>query len=233
MPYVCDVVVVIQEVKGFLQVLDIFFISELHISLGNHGNLRFHHGNASCFQSFPHSAEIIRRGEHFIAVLFLGKVFCACVQSRHHQLVRVHLTLFFVDDDLAFLIEHEGNASLGSNASVTLGKGVPYVAGGTVLIVCKSLYDYSDAVGAVAFVGCALVIVRGIRPGSLLDTSLNRIVRHVVGLRLGDHIAELAVIVRVRTARLDSHNDLTSDHGKDLALLGVVLLLFMLYVREF
>src|SRR5699024_4130475 len=179
-PYVCDFVVVIQEVKGLLQVLDIFFIGELHISLGNHGNLRFHHGNASCLQSFPHSAEIIRRGEHFIAVLFLGEVLRACVQSRHHQLVRVHLTLVLVDDDLAFLIEHEGNASLGSNASVTLGKGVPYVAGGTVLIICKSLYDNSHAVGAVAFVGGALVIICGICSGSLLDTSLNCIVGHVV-----------------------------------------------------
>ena len=78
-----------------------------------------------------------------------------------------------------------------------------------------------------------LIVVSRISSCCLLDSTLDRIVRHVVCLCLRNDITKLAVVVRIRTAGFDCHNDLTADHGKDLTFFGIVLFFFMLDIRKF
>ena len=107
MPHVRHIVIVIQHIKDPLDIPDSLLIRKLHISLGNHGNLSLQHGNARLLQSFSHRAEIIRSRQNLLAVLFFAEVLRPCVQSQHHQFIRIHLAFFLIDDDLPLLIKHE------------------------------------------------------------------------------------------------------------------------------
>ena len=60
--------------------------------------------------------------------------------------------LFFVDDDLAFFVEHVGYASRCSNASVSFGESASYVCCGTVLVVSQCVNDNRYTARAVSFV---------------------------------------------------------------------------------
>ena len=103
------------------------------------------------------------------------------------------------------------------------------VARGSVSVIGKSLYDNGDTVGTVALVGDSLVISRVSVARSLLDDTVDVVVRHVVSLCLCDDIAKLGVYRRVSAAAfLDGYDKLTSDFGKNLRSRGVVLALFLL-----
>ena len=54
------------------------------------------------------------------AVLFLGKVFRARIQRRHHQIVRIHIAVFLVNDDQPLLVEHKRDT-----AGVAVKEGGP------------------------------------------------------------------------------------------------------------
>ena len=78
-----------------------------------------------------------------------------------------------------------------------------------------------------------LVVVSRISTCCLLDTTVDRIVRHVVCFCFRDNITKFAVVVRIRTASFDCHNNFTTDHGKDLTFFGIIFFFFMLDVRKF
>ena len=228
-----NVVILIEKVQNSLHLLLCVIIGEGNPGLGNHGHVRLKHGNVLLLQSLAHCGEIIRCGEDLVAVLFLGEVFCAGIQCHHHQVVGFHLALFLIDDDLALLIKHEGNAARSSDIAVALGECRTYVGCGTVLVVGKGLYNDCHAGRAVALIGQVLVVDGIGVTGCLLDASVDGIVGHVGCLRLGNHIAKLAVVGRICTALFYGNRDLTADNGKDLALSGIILLFLVLDIGKF
>ena len=81
MIYGLDIIILVQQIQGLIQLFDIFLISQLHPCLGDHGHLRLSHGDACLLQSKAHAAEVIRVCDDLVAVLLLGEVLGACVQS--------------------------------------------------------------------------------------------------------------------------------------------------------
>ena len=114
-----------------------------------------------------------------------------------------------------------------------LGKRVTYITCSTVLVICKSLYDNSNTVRAISLIYSLLVAVCRIRTCCLLDSTIDRIVRHVVCFCFCDDITKLAVVCRIRAAGLYCHNDLTADDCEDLTLLGIIFLFLMFDVGKF
>ena len=78
-----------------------------------------------------------------------------------------------------------------------------------------------------------LVIVGVLITGRLLYSSVDRIIRHVGSLCLGDDVPEFAVIVRIRSAFLYGNNNFPSDNCEDFPLFRVVSFFFMLDVCKF
>ena len=111
--------------------------------------------------------------DYFIAVFLFCEIFCACIERQHHQFVRIHLALFFVDNNLALLIKHEGDASRRSDVSAALGKGASHIGSRTVFIIGQRIYDDSDAVRAVSFVCKVFIVYRvGISRRFLIPRSI-------------------------------------------------------------
>ena len=175
-PYICNVVVIFKKIQGFLKVFDILFICKSHISLRDHGYLSLCHWDACSLKSFSNLAEFVRICKDLIAVFLFLEVLCACIQRSHHQIIRIHLTLFFINDDLAFFIKHKGYRTGSSDISASLCKSASYVSGCTVFIICKSLYDNCYAAGAVSFIGKFFKVICIGVSGCLFDTSFNGIV---------------------------------------------------------
>ena len=81
-------------------------------------------------------------------------------------------------------------------------------------------------------------IDRGIKKAAgadsaFLDTTVHSIVWHIICFCFCNYITKLAVVVGIRAACLDSHNQLTADYCKDLSLLCIVFLFLMLNVCKF
>ena len=103
-----------------------------------------------------------------------------------------------------------------------------------VPVVRQDLHDHGGVPRAVAFVHDLLVVDRAAVAGRLLDGPHDIVIGHIGGLRLGDDIAELGVVGRVRPAAfLDRDRDLAPDLGKDLAALRVGLFLLILDIGPF
>ena len=80
-------------------------------------------------------------------------------------------------------------------------------------VVGQTLYDNCHAVRTIALVYDGFVVVLVTLAGSLLDDTVDVVVRHVVGLCLCDQITQLGVAVGVGTAFLDANGDLSADLG--------------------
>src|SRR5699024_5925183 len=89
MIYVLDVVIIVQHIQCFLDGGDILLIGKFHIGLRDHRHFCRRHRKSCLLQRDAHSTEILRGSQDLITVLFLGKIFCACVQSLHHKFVRI------------------------------------------------------------------------------------------------------------------------------------------------
>ena len=63
------VIILIQKIQDSLHLFDGFLIGKLYPVLRNHGNVCFHHRNASLLQRLADCREIFRCGDHFVAVL--------------------------------------------------------------------------------------------------------------------------------------------------------------------
>ena len=134
---------------------------------------------------------------------------------------------------MAFFIKHKRHASLRPDIAAALGEGAAHIGRCAVLIVRQSVYNYRNSIGAVSFVCKVLVIDRSGVARRFLNAPLNGVIRHIVRFRLGNHVPQTAVVRRIRAAFLHRHSQLAADYGKDLALCGVVLLLFVLNIRKF
>ena len=96
--------------------------------------------------------EVVRICDNLVAVLLLGEILSACIECSHHELVGIHITLFFVDHDLALAVEHEGNASLCAYVSAALCEGASYVCCGTVLVVSQCVNDDRNTARTVSLI---------------------------------------------------------------------------------
>lgn len=78
-----------------------------------------------------------------------------------------------------------------------------------------------------------LVIVSGTFSRRFLNISLNSVVGHVVGFRLGNDVTQTAVVRRVRTAAfLYGNSEFSTDFCKNLPLRRIVFLFLMLDIRK-
>ena len=138
---------------------------------------------------------------------------------RRHQRVLVGLGL--LDDDVALLVEHPGDAVLGAEVAAVLAEHVPDLADGAVLVVGQRLDDQRRAARTVAFVGDLLVRDAGQLAGAALDRALDVVGRHVDRLRLGHDGAQPRVTVDVTAAGASRDRQFLDDAREDLAALGV------------
>ena len=113
---------------------------------------------------------------------------------------------------------------------MSLCKRVAHIRSRTVLIVRQALYDDGGSARTVAFISTEFVIAVS---SSLLDTALDRIVRHIVGSCLGDDLCQLEVVGRVRTALFYCNSNLSSDNGKNLSLCRIIFFFLVLNVGKF
>ncbi len=225
-------IILVQEIQDPLNLLLILIGSQCYIVLRDHGHFSRNHGNALLLQCLAHCGEVCRGGDDLIAVLFLGEVLSTCIQSHHHELVCSCLILFLCYDDLTLLVKHIGYAAGSTYISATLCKCVTHVGSGTVLVVCKAVYNDGCSGGTITLIGVCYVVYAVRITCSLLDTTIDSIVGHVICLCLCDNITELGVVGRIRSSLLNCYGDLSTDDGEDLSLCCVVLLFLVLDVRK-
>ena len=107
-----------------------------------------------------------------------------------------------------------------------------HVGSRAVAVIGQGLDHNGDAAGAVALVGDCLIL-RLIATLGALDDTLDVVVRHTVGLGLGDQRSQLGVGGGVAAALLNGNGDLTADLGENLGAGAVSLFLFAFNVIPF
>ena len=120
------------------------------------------------------------------------------VDGRRQQLLLVRLAL--LDDDVALLLEHPGDAVGLAEVAAVLRERVAHLADGAVLVVGERLDHDRGAAGAVGLVGDLVVGDAGQLAGAALDGALDVVGGHVLGFRRGDGGAQARVLVDVTTA---------------------------------
>ena len=122
-PVVIDVlhiVASVEKIEDLVEGGDRRWIGQVDIVLGDHRDLRLRHGNARILERLADSLERFRIRDDFVGILFLPEVLGTRVQSEHHELIRVGAALLLVNNDLALLIEHEGDGAGCPDVAVSL-----------------------------------------------------------------------------------------------------------------
>ena len=227
-----DVLHVVQIVEHLEHLLDLrqgVRIGDLIGILRDHRQLRAQEAVAGILQILANGREIADLGGHLEAVLQRLDVGSAGVQRRHHDLVLVHARLA-LDDDQADLVKHVGDAAVGAQRAAVLVENVADIGRGAVAVVGHGGNDHGHAARRVALVLDLLVVDAADLAGCLCDGALDIVIGHVVGLRLRDHVAQLAIGRRIAAAVSHRDGDFTADLGENLAARGVRLALFVLNI---
>ena len=145
----------------------------------------------------------------------------------------VELAARLLGYDYSLKGEHEAYAARCSEISAELVEIVTDIACCTVLVIGKCFNNNGNAVRAIAFVCNIFIVNVADITGSLLNTTFNGIVGHVVGFSLCDKVTELAVVVRVAAAFFYAYSDLPADLCEDLCLSAVGRLFFSFDVVPF
>ena len=187
--------------------------------------LRFD-GDIGFADSFDDADIGVGSGEDFPLVALVAQIVGADFENEVHQVVFGGRFLF-VEDDLAFAVEHPGDASLLSHVSAVLGKGMADIADGTVAVVGGDLDDDRGAAGSVPFVGDFLHLFAAEFAAATHNGALDIFRRH--GNRFGgdDGGAEAGVGVGV-AAVASGDDDFFDEAREDFAALGVEGSLLML-----
>ena len=101
---------------------------------------------------------------------------------------------------------------------------------GTLVFVGDGINDDRNAAGRIAFIGDLLVGHVGQFTARLLDGALNIVIRHIVGFRLGNDVAQLAVGFGVCAAIAHSNRDFTANLGENSAAGSIRLALLRLNI---
>ena len=96
--------------------------------------------------------------------------------------------------------------------------------------VGDGINDDRNAAGRIAFIGDLLVGHVGQFTARLLDGALNIVIRHIVGFRLGNDVAQLAVGFGVCAAIAHSNRDFTANLGENSAAGSIRLALLRLNI---
>ena len=92
-----------------------------------------------------------------------------------------------------------------------------------VFVVRQRFHNNGDAAHAVALIVVGLVVDLAVRTRVFVQRALDVVVGHIVGLGLGDAVAQAGVEVRIRRASLfDGDRHLTADFGEYLCLFRVI-----------
>ena len=207
------------------------FGAQSDLVLRDHAHVRFQKLDALPFQKLAHVGKRRGIGVHFIHVV-----------QRHH-VVRARLDGVFgdgvfvqiegaLDDEQALVAEHVRHAAGTAQLAAALGEGAAHVARGAVLVVGQGIDDQRAAADAVTFVHERFVVDVAQFARRLFDAALDIVVGHVVRLRLGDDVCQLAVGLGVGVG-LRRHGDLAPQLGEDAAARRVRLALPCLNVMPF
>ena len=223
------VVILVEEIQHLLHSLKILALDR-HSVLRNHLHLSGQEtADALLFQRLAHSGQVIGRGVDFERILIHLHVLSARLQRHHHHLVLVAAGLTFHDQHALF-VKHEAHGARGAHVAAKLGEAMANIAGGTVAIVGNRFHDHRHAAGRIAFVGDLFVIHIAQLACRLLDGAGNIIIGHIVSLRLGNHITQLAIDFRIAAALAHRNRNFTANFRKNLAAGSVSLALFRLNV---
>src|SRR4029079_19019817 len=159
------------------------------------------------------------RRDHFPVLVVVLHVVGAGVDRRREQLLLVGLAL--LDDDVALLLEHPGDAVGFTEVPAVLGQQVAHLADGAVLVVGERLAHDRDAAGAVGLVGDFVVGDARQLAGAALDRPLDVVGRHVDRLGLGDDRAQPGIVCRVAAAVSRGDRQFLDDAREHLAALGI------------
>ena len=106
-----------------------------------------------------------------------------------------------------------------------------HLGGGAVAVVGHRFDDDGDTRRAIAFVGDGLVVIGVAGAERLVDRTLDVVIRHIGGFRLGDDSCEAGIVIGVAAAALfDGHDHLAGDLRERLRALGILRAFGFLYV---
>src|SRR4051794_592267 len=199
---------------------------ELDVVLGEHRDLRGRRLDAEPLYRLVHRGERLGGGDNLPVVLVVFHVVGPGVDRRREQLLFIRLAL--LDDDVAFLLEHPGDAVGLTEVAAVLREGVPHFADGAVLVIGEHLDHDRDAPGAIPLVGDFLVRDARELPRAALDRALDVVGRHVRRLGFRHDRAQPRVLVDVAAAVARRDGQFLDDAREDLAALGVSRALLVL-----
>ena len=131
------------------------------------------------------------------------------------------------------LLEHVAYAAACTKVAAMLREHVTNVSSSTVTVISQAAYHHSNACRTIAFVSDFLEALAFQSTCTLLDSTLNVVLRNVVSLSFGQSQLQLHVAGRVSAAHANCDSNLTADFGSNLAAQCVSLTLFMLNVCPF
>ena len=67
---ILNIIVIVEHFQKLIHLLDILFVCQLCIGLGNHGYLGACHRDTCCLQCFAHCGEIIGCGCDFVSAIW-------------------------------------------------------------------------------------------------------------------------------------------------------------------
>src|SRR5690606_38855110 len=136
-------------------------------------------------------------------------------------------------EELAAMLEQEGDRTFGTHVATELGKGMAHFSHGADAVVGHAVNDDGSAVDAVAFVADFFVIHAVERAGAALDRARDIVLRHV---GVGDSVhgqVQARIGIRIAAAHADSYSYFLDQTGPDLAEHFILTTLSMLDVSPF
>ena len=189
----------------------------------NHFYFRCFYRNTSGFDSFGYGNEVFRSGDNLIGIAFGNYVFCASVQSRHHN--GVFIALILVDDNGASALEHPCHGSGSPQAAAVMGERVTYVSCHTVTVIGIAFRDNRSAARAVSFISHFIKACAGRSTNALGNSSLDIILRYVVLSCLEQSQLQTHVTCRVGTTHTGSNCNFLGNLSCDSRTDGIIFAL--------
>ena len=113
------------------------------------------------------------------------------------------------------MVEHEADTAASSECAAALCEITADIGHCSGIVVSCSLYEVSDSEWTISLESHLLEISKGL-VGSLLDSSLDIVLRHVLVSCLSDKRTETRVTYNIRTALLNCDGNFLSDFGERL-----------------
>ena len=221
MPDRLHIVVILEPIEQLAHFGHVLLVFEGDIVLRHHFDLRLNKGVSQRLERFAHRGEIVRRGVDFKGVLVRLEILGARLERLHHHGILIQFAA--LHDDNALFVKLPGNAVSRTQARAVLVEQVAHIRNRAVFVIGQSLDNHRDAADAVALVIIGLVVDLAVCARILIQRALDVVVWHVVGLGLGDAVAQAGVELRIgRTAFLDCNRHLTADLSEDLGFFRVI-----------